>query len=51
MLIILPLGDNHKNTSDLFDQREKNTSEELDNEDLQISNPLPENKWNSSFKG
>ena len=51
MLIIFPLGDNDKNTSDLFSQREKNTSEELDNEDLQISNPLSENKWNSSFKG
>ena len=51
MLIILPLGDNDKNTSDLFSQRERNTSKELDNEDLQISNLLPENKRNSSFKG
>ena len=51
MLFNLATGDTDKNTFDLLNQRDKNTSKELDDEDLQASNPLLENKWNSSFKG
>ena len=51
MLIILTIGDGDKNTSDLFSQRDKHTSEELDDKDLQIYNSLLENKCNPSFKG
>ena len=32
-------------------QRDKDTSEKLDDEDFPTSHPLFENKWNSSFKG
>ena len=51
MLINLETGDIDKNTSGLSNQRDKDTSEKLDDEDFLTSHPLLENKWNSSFKG
>ena len=51
MLINLATGDTDKNTSGLSNQRDKDTSEKLDDEDFLTSHPLLENKWNSSFKG
>ena len=51
MLINLVTGDTDKNTSGLSNQRDKDTSEKLDDEDFLTPHPLLENKWNSSFKG